>query len=110
MPITKTALNSRPFALCSVISVTRPGAALGGQRIGIGRQRDLLQEARERGLLGARGVLARDADELLEVLDAARGLDRALGLERLDHARAGEQRLEQLADRRARRPGRAARP
>ena len=47
------------------------------QRVGVGDQRDLLQEAGERRLLGARVVLARDADELLQVLDAARGLDRA---------------------------------
>ena len=49
--------------------------------------------------------LARDADQLLEVLDPALGLDRALGLERLDVAALVEHRLEQLGDR----PPRSAR-
>ena len=48
-----------------------------------------------------RVVLARDADELLEVLEPALGLDRALGLERVEVAGLGERLLEQVADRRA---------
>ena len=42
--------------------------------------------------------LARDLDELLQVLEAPLGLDRALGLERVDVARLVEQRLQQVAD------------
>ena len=45
--------------------------------------------------------LARDADQLLEVLDPALGLDRALGLERLDVAGLVQDRLEQLGHRAA---------
>ena len=48
-----------------------------------------------------RVVLARDLDELLEVLDAALRLDRALGLERVEVARLAQHLLEQVADRRA---------
>ena len=41
------------------------------QRVLVGVERDVLEEAGERGLLGLLLVLARDADELLEVLHAA---------------------------------------
>ena len=47
-----------------------------------------------------RVVLARDADELLEVLEPALGLDRPLGLQRVGVAGLGERLLEQVADRR----------
>ena len=67
-------------------------------RVGVGHQRDLLQEHVQRVLLrGSAGVeLAPDLDQLLEVLDAPLGLDRALGLQRLDVAGLREQRLEQI--------------
>src|SRR5207248_9426856 len=48
---------------------------------------------------GAGIELAAHLDELLEVLDPALRLDRALGLQRLDVAGSLEQRLDQLADR-----------
>ena len=48
---------------------------------------------------GGRVELAPHLDQLLEVLDAPLRLDRALGLERLDVAALGQQRLEQLGDR-----------
>ena len=50
----------------------------------------------QRRLLPLGAELARDADELLEVLDPAARLDRALGLERLERAAAGEHRLDEL--------------
>jgi len=56
----------------------RDDAGLVLERIPIG---DLLQKLFDRRLLGRGVVLARDVDELLEVLKAALGLDRALGLE-----------------------------
>ena len=48
---------------------------------------------------GGRVELPAHLDELLEVLDPALGLDRALGLERLDVAASGENGLHELADR-----------
>src|SRR5262249_10577287 len=69
-------------------------AALLVDRVGVGDQRDLLQEPGQTGLLGARLVLARDAHQLLEVLDAALRLDRALGLVGGDHAGAREHGLD----------------
>ena len=108
----KTARNSRPFALWSVISVTRLCSPR--MRVLVGEERDLLQEAGEARLVRGCLVLLGHADELLEVLDPALRLDRALGLERvevagaLEHAldelghgqlqRAGHQRLEQRAE------------
>ena len=77
---------SRPLALCSVISVTRPLVAAA---VGVGDERDLLQEDVERVLASARRRASNSRahlHELLEVLDAALRLDRALGLERLDVA------------------------
>ena len=95
----KTIGYSRPLALCSVISVTRPSSSRA--RVGVGDERDLLQEDVEAVLVGLGGgvELARDLDELLQVLEAALGLDRALGLERVEVARLVQQRLEQVADR-----------
>ena len=50
----------------------------------------------ERRLLGLLTVLARDADELLEVLDPPARLDRPLGLESVERARLLEHALEEL--------------
>ncbi len=79
-----------------VISVTCASSAC--ERVLVGDERDLLQEARERRLLALAAELARDADELLEVLDPAARLDRPLGLERLERARAVEHGLDELVD------------
>ena len=92
IPIMKTARNSSPFALWSVISVTR--LALAADRVLVGEERDLLEEAGERRLLGLLPVLPGDADELLQVLDPALRLDRPLGLERVEVAAALEHALE----------------
>ena len=81
----------------------RDEALVVGARVGVGDERDALQEDVERVvlLLGGGVELARDLDELGEVLLAALGLDRALGLQRVDVARVVQQRLEQVADRHA---------
>ena len=94
---------SRPLALCSVISVTRPSSSV--RVVGVGDQRDLLQELGQRS--GCRSGSAasystRDVDELLEVLDPSLRLDRPLGLERLEVAGLAQHLLEQLGDRRRR--------
>ena len=52
-----------------------------GEGVDVAVERYLLQEAVEAGLLGPLVVLAGHADELLEVLEAALGLQRALALE-----------------------------
>ena len=57
--------------------------------VGVGDQRDLLEEVRQRRLargirLRQRVVLGGDVDQLLEVLEPSLRLDRALGLERLE--------------------------
>ncbi len=89
-PIMNTASYSRPLALWSVISVHRLSSVL--QRVLVRVQRDLGQELLQRprvalALQLAVGVeLAGDADQLLEVLDPPLGLDRPLGLERLEVA------------------------
>ena len=108
----KTAWYSRPLALWSVIRVTMLSSSLSSSCSVI--RRDLLEELLERRDLAlalelAVGVeLAGDADQLLEVLDPALGLDRALRLERLDVAGLVQHRLEQLGDAaRASRPARA---
>ena len=80
MPAMKTTGNSRPLALCSVISVISSPLSTIGVEVGV--QRDLLQEALERRLVGALVVLGGDADELLEVLEPALGLQRALRAQR----------------------------
>ena len=71
-------------------------AALVADRVLVGDERDVLQEAGERRLLGLLPVLARDADELLEVLDPPARLDRPLGLEGVERARLLEDALEEL--------------
>ena len=53
---------------------------------------------RERRLVGVLLVLARDADELLQVLEPPLRLDRSLRLERLDVAAALERALDELRD------------
>src|SRR3954451_9598311 len=68
-------------------------------RVGVGHQRDLLQEEVEGVVLGAGVELARDLDQLLEVLDASLSLDRALGLECVQVAGLVQDRVEQVADR-----------
>jgi hypothetical protein len=68
-------------------------------RVGVGHERDLLQEEVERVVLGAGVELARDLDELLEVLDAPLRLDRPLGLERVEVAGLVQHGVEQIADR-----------
>ena len=64
----------------------------------LGEQRELLEELLDRALLGGGVVLARHAHELLEVLEPALRLDRALGLERLGVAGLLERLREQVAD------------
>ena len=112
MPITKTASNSRPFALCSVISVTRPEPSrLRGQRIGVGDQRDLLQEARERRLLRARArtrARRRRAPGRFSMRPDA-SIVRSASSSSITPVRSSSA-LEQVADAAARRRGRAARP
>ena len=83
-------------------------AAVVATRVGVADQGDLGEKGVQPGLLaparsrlGAGVELARDADELLEVLDPPLCLEGPLGFERLEIAAAGEHRLEQLADRRA---------
>ena len=101
-PVRNTTGNSRPFAVCSVISVTERVVAV--SLVHVGDERDRLEErlhagqaraAARVGLVDAgdrdergrvagvevRVELAGDADELGQVLDAALRLDRALGLE-----------------------------
>ena len=68
------------------------------ERVLVGVERDVLEEAGEGRLLGLLLVLAGDADELLEVLHAAARLDRPLRLEDLEVAGALEHRLDELVD------------
>ena len=126
--------NSSPFAECSVISVTE--LCLGIVLVEVGDERDRLEERlharqpvgivdaaarrlgrrrrRRRSRRARRGRRAStcssnsraDADELLQVLDAALRLDRALGLELGEVAAALEHRFERRR-RRRRRPRRS---
>ena len=86
--------NSRPFALWSVISVTRlPSSASASWS----EKSEICCRNSERlGVLGGRLVLERDAAELEQVLDAALRLDRPLGLERLQVAAPVEHLLQEL--------------
>ncbi len=68
-------------------------------RVLVRDQRDVLQEAGQARFVRLLAVLPRDADELLEVLDAAARLDRPLGLERLDRPRLLEDALHELVHR-----------
>ena len=81
------------WIVISVTSDSSPASA-----VLVGDERDLLEEGRQRRLLALGPELAGDADELLEVLDPAPGLDRPLRLERFQRAAAREHRLEQLVD------------
>ena len=81
--------------MCRVIRVTLDSSRF--EVVLVGVERDRLQELLERRELGwsldlAVGVeLRRDADQLLEVLDPALGLDRALGPQRVEVAGALQQ-------------------
>ena len=101
----KTTGYSRPFALCSVISVTRPSSSLA--RVGVGDERDLLEEDVEPVVARARRRRRTRARprRALAGSPPALGLDRALGLERVQVAALVQDRLEQVADRA--RPARA---
>ena len=96
IPIMKTAAELE--ALRVVERHERHETALVADRVLVGDERDVLEEPGERRLLGLLAVLAGDADELLEVLDPAARLDRALGLERVERSRLLEYALEQLVD------------
>ena len=99
----KTARNSSPFALWSVISVTRlcsPRIASWSEKSEISWRKLERFGSRSGGL-----VLLRDADELLEVLDPALGLDRALRLERVEVAAPLEHALDELGHRQLERAG-----
>ena len=65
-PVRKTTGNSRPLAVCSVISVTTPPVPVGvGDLVGVGHQRDPLEEVGDRAVRVGLLELARDRDELL---------------------------------------------
>ena len=106
----KTIGNSRPFALWSVISVTRPSSS----RIASASASSAIcwrnSATPASSPAAGRVVLARDADELLEVLDPALRLDRPLGLERVEVAGLAQRLLEHLADRARPRRARGAAP
>ncbi len=74
-------------------------ALLAAERVLVGEERDLLEELRQARLVRGLLVLLGDADELLEVLDPTLGLDRALGLERVDVAASLEHALDELGHR-----------
>ena len=71
--------------------------SLVAQVVLLGEERELLEELLDGALLGGRVVLARHAHELLEVLEPALRLDRALGLERLGVAGLLERLGQQVA-------------
>ena len=72
MPATTTIGNSRPLAACMLISHTRASCGAFGF-VGLGQQRQPIDESAERRLVVARFVLARGRDELHQVLDPAFG-------------------------------------
>src|SRR3954452_20976960 len=76
----------------------RDERAVAAARVLVGVERDLLQERRESLVLCLRllAPLARDRDELPEVLDPGLRLDRALGLEGLHVAASLEDLFDQL--------------
>ena len=76
----------------------RDEALLLADRVLVGEERDLLEERRTGSAPPSLDVLLRDADELLQVLDAAARLDRPLGLERLEVAGLLEDALDELGD------------
>ena len=88
---------SRPFALCSVISVTSPSSSVRESASATSAICCRKTSSVSSPLGRARVELAPDLHELLEVLDPALRLDRPFCLERLDVARLREHRLEQIA-------------
>ena len=98
--------NSRPFALWSVISVTRPSSSRSPSASASSAicWRNV-STVRSSPPPGCDVELARDADELLEVLDPPLRLDRPLGLERVEVAasRAASPRAARRPTRRRRR-------
>ena len=86
--------NSSPFAACIVISQTLRFAGA-GLLVGLGQQRQPIDEAAERRLGFARLVLARGRDELHQVLDPLVGLFAVLVAQILQVAGL----IEHLADR-----------
>ena len=84
----------------------RDEALLAADRVLVGEERDLLEEAGQGRLVGGGLVLLGRADELLEILEAALRFDRALGLERVGIPGALEDALDELRHRQleARRP------
>ena len=97
-PTRNTTGNSRPLAECSVISTTWSSTSP-SEVVRVGDQRRPARGTRRPG-----SNSPRRADELAEVLDAARRLDRVLGLQLGHVARPLEGRL------RAGRPARPVRP
>ena len=100
----KAASYSSPFALWRLISVIRLSGV--ADAVLLGEEADLREELLERRVLALLALdlavdveLAGDAHELLQVLHAPFGLERALGLERVEVARVVEDRLEELGDR-----------
>src|SRR5919106_5304117 len=76
----------------------RDETAVVADRVLVGDEGDVLEEAGHRGVGVLEPVLAGDADELLQVFDPAARFDRALGLERLEDPGLLEHALEQLVD------------
>ena len=79
----------------------RDDALVVAQVVLLGEERELLEELLNRALLGGGVVLARHAHQLLEVLEPALRLDRALRLKGLGVAALLERLGEQVADPRA---------
>ena len=94
MPITKTTGNSSPLALCSVIRVTSARSTSSeswSEKSEISWRNASSEASSWPRVL----VLARDPDQLLEVLDPALRLEGALGLEHVHVAARRERLLEQ---------------
>ena len=91
--------NSRPFAVCSVISVTTPRSSCSSSSASETSESSCRKRAEIARAVVARVELARDADQLVEVLEPAPCLDRPLLAQRLAVAGVVERALEQLGDR-----------
>ncbi len=99
MPATMTRGNSRPLAACIDISHTR--ASLRAVcLVGLGQERQAVDESAERRLALARFVLARGGDQLHQVLDAGFGVLAAFIAQRLQVARAIEHQGDERPTRR----------
>ena len=107
-PVRNTIGNSRPFAACIVISVTNDDS---GSSVSMSLISAMFDEevVDRRAGLRVRLELARDADELLEVLDARAAVGRLVGLQLAQVARLFHHRDEQVADARTTAPSRAGR-